>query len=111
MVATSFVVATLLAQCFSRVDVATTVSRRDIVVFLFFWLLTHVLSSESGLFFLIALHVATSVLSRDHNPVPTAFTSFELRLRPQVDVATSLDVHFPSSGSRLNSLLQPISSF
>ena len=36
MVATSFMVATLLAQCFSKVDVATTVSRRDFVVFLFF---------------------------------------------------------------------------
>ena len=66
MVATSFIVATLLAQCFSRVDVATTVSCHDIVVFLFFRLLSHDLSSESGLLFLIALHVATSVLGCDH---------------------------------------------
>ena len=40
MVATSFVVTTLFSQYFSRVDVATTVSCRDIVVFLFFWLLS-----------------------------------------------------------------------
>ena len=66
MVATSFMVATLLARCSSRVDVATMVSRRDIVVFLFFWLLSHDLSSESGLLFLVALHVMTSVLGCDH---------------------------------------------
>ena len=53
MVATSFMVATLLAQCFSKVDVATTISRRDFVVFLFFCVLSHNLSSESGLFSLL----------------------------------------------------------
>ena len=53
MVATSFMVATLLALCFSKVDVATTVSRRDFVVFLFFCFMSHDLSSESGLFSLL----------------------------------------------------------
>ena len=53
MVATSFVVPTLFAQCFSRIDVATTVSCRDIIVFLFSCLLSHNLSSESGLFSLL----------------------------------------------------------
>ena len=53
MVATSFVVTTLFAQCFSRIDVATIVSCRDIIVFLFSWLLSHDLSSESGLFSLL----------------------------------------------------------
>ena len=66
MVATSFVVATLFAQCFFRVDVTTTVSCRDILVFLFFWLLSHDLSSESRLLFLVALHSATSVLGCNH---------------------------------------------
>ena len=66
MVMTSFMVATLLAQCSSRVDVATTVSRRDIVVFLFFRLLSHDLSSELGLLFLVALYVTTSVLGCNH---------------------------------------------
>ena len=66
MVATSFMVATLLAQCSSRVDVATMVSRRDIVVFLFFWLMSHDLSSELGLLFLVALYITTSVLGCDH---------------------------------------------
>ena len=66
MVATSFVVATLFAQCFFRVNVVTTVSCRDIVVFLFFWLLSHDLSSKSRLLFLVALHVATSVLGCNH---------------------------------------------
>ena len=130
MVATSFVVATLLAQCFTRVDVATTVSGRDIVVFLFFWFLSHDLSSESGLLFLVALHVATSVLGCDHISVSTArlqvmtffflsrpcwcssaFTGFKFKSRPQGDVATFFDVQFSSSGHNLNSLLQPISSF
>ena len=49
MVATSFVVATLLAQCFSKVDVETTVSCRNFVVFIFFCFLSHDLSFESGL--------------------------------------------------------------
>ena len=40
MVATSFVVATLFAQCFSIIDVATMVSCRDIIVFLVSWLLS-----------------------------------------------------------------------
>ena len=40
IVATSFVVATLIALCFSRIDVTTTVSCRDIIVFLFSWLLS-----------------------------------------------------------------------
>ena len=40
MVATSFIVAILFSQCFSKVDVVTTVSCRDIVVFLFFWFLS-----------------------------------------------------------------------
>ena len=66
MVATSFVGATLFAQCFLRVDVVTTVSCRGIVVFLFFWLLSHDLSSKSGLLFLVALHIATSVLGCNH---------------------------------------------
>ena len=44
MVLASFVVATLFAQCFSRVDVVTSVSCRDIVVFLFFRLLSGDLS-------------------------------------------------------------------
>ena len=130
MVATSFVVATLLAQCFSRFDVATMVSRRDLVVFPFFRIPSQNLSSESGPLFLVALHVATSVLSCDHISVSTAllqvvtfffwsrpclwssaFTGFEFKLRPQGDVATSFDVHFPSAGRNLNSLLQPVSSF
>ena len=66
MVMISFMVATLLAQCSSSVDVTTTVLRRDIVDFLFFWLLSHNLSSESGLLFLVALHVATSVFGCNH---------------------------------------------
>ena len=53
MVGTSFMVATLLAQGFSRVDVATTVSRSDFVFFLFVFVLSHDLSSESGLFSLL----------------------------------------------------------
>ena len=40
MVATSFVVATLFARCFSKIDVATTVSCRNIIVLLFSWLLS-----------------------------------------------------------------------
>ena len=72
MVLTSFMVATLLAQCFSRVDVATTVSRHNLVVFPFFYILSHDLSSESELLFLVALHIATSVLSCDHISVSTA---------------------------------------
>ena len=40
MVATSFVVATAFAQCSFNVDVATSVSCRDIIVFLFFQLLS-----------------------------------------------------------------------
>ena len=72
MVATSFVVATLLAQCFSRVDVTTTVSRRDLVVFPFFCILSHDLSFELGLLFLVTLHIVTSVLSCDHISVSTA---------------------------------------
>ena len=40
MVATSCMVATLLAQCFSKVDVSTTVSRHDFVVFIFFCVLS-----------------------------------------------------------------------
>ena len=130
MVATSFVVTTLLAQCFSRIDVATTVSLCDLVVFPLFWFLSHDLSYESGLLFLVELHVATSVLSCDHISVSTAlfqvvtfffwsrpclwssaFTGFEFKSRPQGDVATSFDVHFPSSGFNLNSLLQTVSSF
>ena len=130
MVATSFVVATLLAQCFSRIDVATTVSRRDLVVFPFFCILSHDLNSKSGLLFLVVLHVAILVLSCDHIFVSTAllqvvtsffwsrpclwsstFTGFEFKLRPQCDVTISFDVHFPSSGRNLNSLLQPVSSF
>ena len=117
MVATSFVVVTLLAQCFSRIDVTTTVSIRDLVVFPFFCILSHDLSSKSGLLFLVALHVATSVLSCDHISVSIAllqvvtsffwsrpclwsstFTGFEFKLRPQCDVVISFDVHFPSSG-------------
>ena len=43
-------VAPLVAQCCSNVDVATTISRRNIIVFLLFWLLSHDLSFESGLF-------------------------------------------------------------
>ena len=74
MVVTSFVVATLLAQCFSRVDVATMVSHRDLVVFSFFWFLSHDLSSLSGLLFFVALHVATSILGYDHFSVSTAST-------------------------------------
>ena len=116
MVATSFVVVTLLAQCFSRIDVATTVSRRDLVVFPFFCIPSHDLSSKSGLLFLVALHIATSVLSCDHISVSTAllqvvtsffwsrpclwssaFKGFEFKLRPQCDVAISFNVHFPSS--------------
>ena len=44
MVATSFVVMTLLAQCFLRVDVATMVSRRNLFVFPFYCFLSHDLS-------------------------------------------------------------------
>ena len=66
MVATSFVVSTLFAQCFSRVYVMATVSCRDIVVFLFFWLLSHDLSPESRFLFIIALHIATSTLGCNH---------------------------------------------
>ena len=87
MVATSFVVATLLAQCFSRVDVATMVSRCDLFVFPFYCILSHDLSfrlqppfschhfsSESGLLFLVALHVATSFLGCNHIYVSAAST-------------------------------------
>ena len=121
MVATSFVVATLLTQCFSRIDVATTVSLCDLVVFPFSWFLSYDLSSELGLLFLIELHVATSVLCSDHISVSTAlllvvtfffwsrpcwwfyaFTSFKFKSRPQGDVATSFDVHFPSSSRNFN---------
>ena len=66
-------VVTSLAQCFSRVDVATMVSRRDLVVFPFYSILSHDLSSLSGLLFFVALHVATSVLGCDHISVFTAY--------------------------------------
>ena len=74
MVATSFVVTTLLAQCFSRVDVATIVSRCDLVVFSFFRFLSHDLKSLSGLLFFVALHIATLVLGCDHFSVSAAST-------------------------------------
>ena len=71
MVATSFVVTTLLTQCFSRIDVATTVSLCHLVAFPFSRFLSYDLSSELGLLFLIELHVAISVLSSDHISVST----------------------------------------
>ena len=103
MVATSFVVATLFAQCFSRVNAATTVSCRDIIVLLFIWFLSRdcvggLLPSQVSnlrrdlkvmsrplLMSISFLLVATSVLCCNQ------FPSFNLysRSRPQGDVATS----------------------
>ena len=115
VVATSFVVATLLVQWFSRVDVATTVSRHDLIVFPFFCILNHDLSfrlrplfschhfsSKSGLLFLVALHIVTSVLGCDHISISTAQV---LVCDFLFLVVTSFVVHFPSSGHNLNSLL------
>ena len=65
VVAMSFVVATLLAQWFSRVDAATTVSCRDLVVFPFFCIMSHDLSFRLRAPFL-----------------SSAFTGFEFKLRP-----------------------------
>ena len=90
-------VATSLAQLFSRIDVATLVSRRNLVVVPFCY------NSESRLQFLAILHVATSVLGCDHISVsiasPQVVTFFlssallcsEFRLRPQLLVATAFD--------------------
>ena len=104
---TSIVVATYLAQLFSRVNVATLVSRRNLVVVPF------CCNSESRLQFLAALHVATSVLSCDQISVSTAsqvVTLFfrlqptfwssalicsEFGLRPQKFVATAFDSPLP----------------
>ena len=66
-------VGTSLAQCFSRVDVATMVSHRDLVIFPFYSIMSHDLSSLSGLIFFIALHVATLVLGCDHISASTAY--------------------------------------
>ena len=78
-VATSIVVATFLAQLFSRVDVVTLVSRRNLVVVPFCY------NSESRLQFFAVLHVATSVLGCDHISVSTAsphILTFFFRLQP-----------------------------
>ena len=100
MVATSFMVVTLLAQCFSRVDVATMVSRRDLVVFPFYYILSHDLSFKlrppfSGHDLVCGLLPSqVSNLSRDHKVMSRLLLMF-----------------IPSSGHNLNSLLQPVSSF
>ena len=67
------VVVTLLAQCFSRVDVTTMVSRSDLVVFPFYCILSHDLSSLSALLFFVVLHVATSILGCGHISISTAY--------------------------------------
>ena len=106
MVATSFVVATLFAQCFSRVDVVTTVSCRDIIVFLFFWLL----SCDNSLG---CDHLSVCMMTLGHNflfLVAIVLVVFCLHMF-QFYVATSFDVQFSSSGRNFNSLLQPVSSF
>ena len=100
MVATSFMVATLLAQCFLRVDVATMVSRRDLVVFPFYYILIHDLSFKlrppfSGHNLVCGLLPSqVSKLSHDHKVMSRLLSMF-----------------IPSSGHNLNSLLQLVSSF
>ena len=98
VVTTSIGVATSLAHLFSRIDVATLVSRHNLVVVSFCCILSHDLnfrlqppfschhfSFESGLPFLVALYVATSVLGCDHISISTAspqVMTFFFRLRP-----------------------------
>ena len=48
------------------------ISRRDLVVFPFYCIPSHDLSSLSRLLFFVALHIATSVLGCDHISVSTA---------------------------------------
>ena len=124
-------VETFLAQLFSRIAVATLVSRRNLVSFPFVAILSHDFnfrlqrpfschhfSSESGLPFLAALHVATSVLGCNHVSVSTTspqvvtfffrlrppFWSFaliclEFMLRPQYLVAADFDSPLPLNRS------------
>ena len=98
VVVTSIGVATSLAHLFSRIDVATLVSRRNLVVVPFCCILSHDLSfrlqppfschhfsSELGIPFLAALSVVISVLGCDHISISTAspqVVTFLFRLRP-----------------------------
>ena len=81
MVATSIIVATLLAKLFSKIDVATSFLHPFYCILhhnLSSWLrpcfACHHFSSELGLLFLVALYVATSVLGGDHISISTALT-------------------------------------
>ena len=90
MVATSFVVMTLLAQCFSRVDVATTVSHRDLVCGLLPLQVSNLsrdlkVMSRPLFMFISLLLVATSILCCNQFPPSDLYS----RSRPQGDVTTS----------------------
>ena len=113
MVATSFVVATSFAQCSFSVDVATSVTCRDVIVFLFFQLLICDISFR--LLPLFCLYddfmLRLGFLGRNCVGGLLAFICFNFMSRPHGDVATSFASHFFSSGCNLSFTLQQISSF
>ena len=113
MVATSCVVATSFAQCSFNVDATTSVTCRDIIVFLFSQLLSCNVS-----FWLrpLCCCMMTSCCDSDSfgcNCVGglLVFISFNFMSRHHDDVATSFASHSFSSVCNLSSTLQLISFF